>query len=274
MDRFGRATGRTLSRKSRRNLHGLLYSIFDVAVDEGSVPVMRNPCAKTKLPEGCEDEMVFLDHRQAEALVRRIKPFFQALVITLLGTGMRCGEAAGLQVRDLHLDAPVPYLRVRRALVRQEDGSMKLGRVKTRKAMRSITLAPEVVRVLRALVEGREGTCQVFTMPQGGFLHHGNFRYRCFVPAVQACVAAGEVPEGLRIHDLRHTHAAWLISAGRPLRAVKERLGHRSILTTDRYTHLLPTVDQDDLAVIEQALAGTTGPARGADDTSSDRLAA
>ncbi|WP_223874438.1 tyrosine-type recombinase/integrase [Salinispora mooreana] len=44
---------------------------------------------------------------------------------------------------------------------------------------------------------------------------------------MRACEDA-ELP-GLRIHDLRHTHAAILISAGRPLSAISRRLGHSSI---------------------------------------------
>lgn len=39
-----------------------------------------------------------------------------------------------------------------------------------------------------------------------------------------------------RFHDLRHTHAAWLISAGVPLPAIQNRLGHKSIqITVDVY---------------------------------------
>ncbi|MFD0883127.1 tyrosine-type recombinase/integrase [Streptosporangium algeriense] len=49
-----------------------------------------------------------------------------------------------------------------------------------------------------------------------------------------------------RIHDLRHTHVAWLISDNTPMAAVQRRMGHTSITTTiDRYGHLLPYVDQD-----------------------------
>jgi len=61
--------------------------------------------------------------------------------------------------------------------------------------------------------------------------------------------------QGLRIHDLRHTHTAWLIAAGRPLPSIQWRLGHRSITTTiDRYGHLLPDVDTGDLVALDAAL--------------------
>jgi integrase len=49
----------------------------------------------------------------------------------------------------------------------------------------------------------------------------------------------------LRLHDLRHLHATWLILNGVPLKVVSERLGHSNISTTsDIYGHVLPSADQ------------------------------
>lgn len=70
-------------------------------------------------------------------------------------------------------------------------------------------------------------------------------------PAVKA--AGLELP--LRIHDLRHAHASWLLAGGADLQVVKERLGHASIATTERYLHTLP--DADDTAL--DALARVRG---------------
>jgi integrase len=40
---------------------------------------------------------------------------------------------------------------------------------------------------------------------------------------------------GVRVHDLRHAHASWLLAGGADLQVVKERLGHASIATTEKY---------------------------------------
>jgi hypothetical protein len=58
-----------------------------------------------------------------------------------------------------------------------------------------------------------------------------------------ACEAAGltDLP---RFHDLRHSHASWLLAGGADLQVVKERLGHASIVTTQRYLHTLPEADE------------------------------
>ena len=41
-------------------------------------------------------------------------------------------------------------------------------------------------------------------------------------------------------HDLRHTCAAWLVTAGVPLPEVRDLLGHSTIQMTERYAHLAP----------------------------------
>ena len=53
-----------------------------------------------------------------------------------------------------------------------------------------------------------------------------------------ACRRAGLVD--FHIHDLRHTCAAWLISAGVAMVEVRDLLGHASITMTERYAHLAP----------------------------------
>jgi site-specific recombinase XerD len=56
----------------------------------------------------------------------------------------------------------------------------------------------------------------------------------------------------VRVHDLRHAHASWLLAGGADLQVVKERLGHGSIKTTERYLHTLPDADDAALAAFER----------------------
>jgi integrase len=48
-------------------------------------------------------------------------------------------------------------------------------------------------------------------------------------------------------HTLRHTFAWWLAIQGEPLLTIKELLGHKTLVMTMRYTHLMP--DQKRKAV-------------------------
>ena len=81
-------------------------------------------------------------------------------------------------------------------------------------------------------------------MPHGGPLRASKWGERYFRPAV---VAAG-LPEGLRVHDLRHTAASLAIRENASVKIVQAMLGHRSATQTlDRYGHLYPS-DLDALA--------------------------
>jgi len=54
-----------------------------------------------------------------------------------------------------------------------------------------------------------------------------------------------------RIHDLRHTCAAWLVSAGVPLAEVRDLLGHTTVRMTERYAHLAPENVRAAVALLE-----------------------
>jgi integrase len=80
-----------------------------------------------------------------------------------------------------------------------------------------------------------------------------NFYVRHFLPAVQR---AG-LPEGVRFHDLRHTHCSILIGLGSHPKAIMERLGHSSItVTLNTYGHPFPEPDESLTGGLEEVLAG------------------
>lgn len=72
------------------------------------------------------------------------------------------------------------------------------------------------------------------------------FRMKVWQPALKA--ANLETP--VRIHDLRHAHASWLPAGGADLQIVKQRLGHASLRTTERYLHTLPDADETALEAL------------------------
>lgn len=80
-------------------------------------------------------------------------------------------------------------------------------------------------------------------MDSDGHLSRDWFTRRIWKPA---CAASG-VEGTVRMHDLRHAYASWLLAGGADLQVVKERLGHSSIATTERYLHTLPNADDTAL---------------------------
>jgi site-specific recombinase XerD len=80
-----------------------------------------------------------------------------------------------------------------------------------------------------------------------GHIANDWFRANVLLKAVQK---AG-LPETVTPHGLRHAHASWLLAGGADLQVVKERLGHTSITTTQRYLHTLPGADEAALAALD-----------------------
>lgn len=74
------------------------------------------------------------------------------------------------------------------------------------------------------------------------------FRNQVWKPALNTA----DLDIKVRIHDLRHAHASWLLAGGADLQVVKERLGHGSISTTERYLHTLDDADDTALAAFDK----------------------
>lgn len=63
---------------------------------------------------------------------------------------------------------------------------------------------------------------------------------------------AAQLPIAVRFHDLRHAHASWLLAGGADIQTVKERLGHGSLRTTEKYLHTLPDTDETALNALDR----------------------
>jgi site-specific recombinase XerD len=74
------------------------------------------------------------------------------------------------------------------------------------------------------------------------------FRRNVWLPALKSAALDFHV----RVHDLRHAHASWLLAGGADLQVVKERLGHGSIITTQKYLHTLPDADSTAVNALER----------------------
>lgn len=249
------ALSATKSDKTVRNAYGIIASCFKIAVRDGLIPA--TPCIDIRLPRRTEHlaaEMRFLNYEEWDALLEALPAHYRPLFTTLIGTGIRWGEAEALTVGDVVPSDQGWWLRINKAAKwNASKATREIGPTKTRKSNRTVTLPPEVVVAIEPLLAGRKTRERLFLAPRGGELRH-----RTVYDEWKAAVAKAGLDPQPRIHDLRHTHVAWLIAAGIPLPVIQARLGHESIKTTvDRYGHLLPDLQ---VAAMQAASLAMRGP--------------
>jgi hypothetical protein len=95
---------------------------------------------------------------------------------------------------------------------------------------------------------GKDDPRGVRSLDTDGHIPGSWFRTSVWLPALKA--AGLEIP--VRVHDLRHPHASWLLAGGADLQVVKQRLGHGSLRTTERYLHTLPDADETALEALSK----------------------
>jgi integrase len=80
-----------------------------------------------------------------------------------------------------------------------------------------------------------------------GHIPNDWFRNNIWNRACTQADIAGATP-----HGMRHAHASWLLAGGADLQVVKERLGHATIATTEKYLHTLPNADETALEALRK----------------------
>ncbi len=242
-----------VSAKTIANLRALLSSAFGYAIEQGLRP--DNPMRRLRRTRAGEHEradMVCLTPQEFGHLRALMPERWRPFVTVLAGTGMRFGEAVALTVGDVDLLAPTPIVRVTKALRRTTNG-FEIGPPKSRRSRRTISLSRDLVDTLVPLV-ARDRDEPLFIGANGVRVSHSNFYNRVWLPAARQFGA--ETGRRPRIHDLRHSHASWLIAKGVHLEVIRDRLGHESITTTSGvYAHLLPDQHLLTAAALDGLLA-------------------
>jgi integrase/recombinase XerC len=153
----------------------------------------------------------------------------RALFELLYATGLRVSEASGLDVDDVDLAS-----RMLRA------------RGKGRKE-RIVPFGEEAEAAIRDYLPARAerrrkggGAGRALTREEPLFVNArgGRLTTRSMARVLKRRLRAAGLPDEISPHALRHTFATHLLQAGADLRAIQELLGHASLSTTQKYTHL------------------------------------
>ena len=191
---------------------------------------VANPASQVRTPRLPSRLPRFIDEEDAAALM--VQPSTEhprglrdrALLELAYGAGLRASELASLDLQDFDLDA-----RMVRVLGKgSKERVVPFGRAAARAISRYLST--------RAELKARGGSLDpvaLFLNQRGGRLSTRSVRSLVKRHALEAGVFRDVSP-----HTLRHSFATHLLDHGADLRGIQELLGHASLSTTQRYTHV------------------------------------
>ena len=201
--------------KARVNRYiATLKCFFNRFIDWGKL--QANPCKGIKLyPETPRTH--WLEAGQIAQLLENCSPRLRPIVQVALLTGLRRGD----------------ILRLTWDRIDFEQGLIRIMQGKTQTPL-LLPMSEALAEVLREIPRDMDSP-NVFR--QGG---RSNRRFGWVRTDFDKAILAARLA-GTRFHDLRHTAATQLRRLGRDLQVVQQLLGHKTIRTTMRYSHVHPT---------------------------------
>lgn len=255
-----------MSSATLRAAHLAGKQAFDWAIERGRM--VENPFDSVERPKAHYRQARFLTLGQAtmlsSMLVSEMKKAmdsgdaqlssFALAACIALATGMRRGEIFALEWSCCNFKTQ--RINVSRAV--KGDGS--IGSPKSMAGIRSVAVGNRLVCLMQEMRAWRESAIS----PESGADNHLVICNECGGRANMNVFehwwrtwADENGWEGLRFHDLRHTHATLLISGGTDVKTVQMRLGHSSAeITMSCYAHAIPLSDANAAESIDSSLFG------------------
>lgn len=193
------------------------------AIEDNVVALVQNPKRAQRLPVALRvDDVASMIEAPApdDPQARRDR----AVLEVLYGAGLRVSECVALDLSQLRWEGERLLVRV----VRGKGGKDRI-----------VPLGRPAAQALRAYLEVRSLLVRpkspaeaVFLGNRGGRLSDRQVRYLVEQRSTEQASAR------ISPHGLRHSFATHLLDSGCDLRAIQSMLGHASLSTTQRYTHL------------------------------------
>lgn len=202
---------RTFTRYLNKNA-----GITNIAPLQISAQKLDRPLPKSPDEEQAQAALDALEAQQAKAWIAARD---HALACLLYGSGLRIGEALSLTAQDVATESSTLRIRGKRDKLRHVP---------------LIKVVAEAIAQYRALCPFKtHGSEPLFVGARGRALQPAVFQRTLRIMRRRM-----GLPESLTPHALRHGFATHLLSRGAELRDIQELLGHESLSTTQRYTHV------------------------------------
>lgn len=194
--------------------------------------LQANPCKKVRrMGSGDSRSVDFWTIEEYQKFIQTIEPGTRYYIIfeILFWTGCRIGELLALTKSDINFEKN--QISITKTYYRTDKQDI-ITEPKTKQSVRKIEI-PEFIKVeIENFVEGHYGMPEnerLFPIVQEAVQH--KMKYQIEKAGVKK----------IRVHDLRHSHVAYLINKGIEPILIKERVGHKDIrITLNTYGHLYP----------------------------------
>jgi integrase len=163
---------------------------------------------------------------EAQRLIANLEPHLIPIVITLLNTGMRKGEALRLEWKDVDLTNRMLTVRTSK---NNESRTLPINQV----------LFDLFTDLKRKAISGYV------------FCHENGSPYREIYYGVKSAEKRAGILDA-DIHTCRHTFASWLAMKGVDIRVIQVLMGHKTIAMTMRYAHLGQKTLQDAVSKLNE----------------------
>lgn len=236
--------------------------------------------------QACADGITIRHPEKIRKNGRRLPAYDEIMIIPLqfrvyftlaIYSGFRRGEMIALQWKDINFKKGLITISKATSSAKSTQGQF-IKDPKTKAGNRTIMLPgicfdllkqwkTEQDQTARALGDYWQGSQDpeerfVFIQDNGKQMHLSTptHKLREIITAYNAAVPDPDKLPQIHLHDLRHTSASILISAGVDIATVSRRLGHSKISTTlNIYTHAMPDIDQTASDALEKAFSAAAG---------------
>lgn len=247
---FASLTRAKLSPKYTKNLRATLRKILVTAQEWGEISTVP-AIPKVRVPD-VECDWFTADETRLLLDACR-SPEERCMILFAVHTGARSGEQRVLEWGDLDFVSSTVTIRRSWAYSGSTTKAPKSGK------QRTIPLTHELVAALKAIrglshLQGGLVFPDPYVQTHGGTLaaralNTGEARtftsYQLSGRLGAACRRAGL--REIRWHDLRHSFASQLASAGKSLQQIQRWMGHSSIRMTERYAKFMPSAEHADI---------------------------
>lgn len=197
-----------------------------------------NPCKGVAFPSPNNARQKFLTQEEVALLLgalRQRSPQVARIATMSLYGGLRLGEVLGLIWSNVDTANKIIFVQD------SKNGTS-----------RPIFITDPIQQILNDLPPGGPDDL-LFPSKTGNPVQWLSKTFRAVVGSLKLNEGISDPREKVTFHTLRHTYASWAVMAGVPLYVVGKALGHKTLVMTQRYSHLAPESHRAAFEAVAQA---------------------